>query len=305
MIKCKNCGADMRFDIERQLLVCDYCDSTESPVNVHRPDISSEEQIMEAVVHTCPQCGAELYTTEDTAATFCSYCGSSVLLESRLVTVNKPDFIIPFKISREEAEQIYRKKLAKAVFAPAEIKKAEIESMRGIYMPYWNYYMKDDSPVRFHTTTNERRDGDYILKDQYEVTFRSSIESDGLEYDASSKFPDDLSQGCAPFYFKESKLFNSGYMSGFYADLGNVPSDTYLREAVETVEEVAADEILENSNLEDYEVSSAKLRQSVYINDTEAGLAMYPVWFACARDKKNKTCLNIQRIWQTTIAKTN
>lgn len=288
MIKCKNCGADMRFDIDKQLLVCDYCDSTEDVVNIHRTDISSEEQVMEAIVHTCPMCGAELYTTEDTAATFCSYCGQSVLLESRMVMVGKPDYIIPFKITKEEAEKAYRKKLSGAIFAPSEIKKAEIESMRGIYMPYWEYYIQDDSHVNFSTFLNEHREGDYLVSDQYRVTFRNQIVSDGLEYDASSKFPDELSQSCAPFYFKESKLFNTGYMSGFYADLGDVPPETYELDAANIVKEVAAEEILENSDLPNYNVTESNLEKRLNIGRIVPGLAMYPVWFACARDKKNK-----------------
>lgn len=288
MIKCKNCGADMRFDIDRQLLVCDYCDSTEQVHNIHRTDITSEEQVMEAIVHTCPMCGAELYTTEDTAATFCSYCGQSVLLESRMVTVGKPDFIIPFSISREEAEKAYKKRLSSAIFAPSALKKAEIESMRGIYMPYWEYYIHDDSMVRFSAKTNSRRSGDYIIEDLFDISFRNHIESDGLEYDASSKFPDDLSQGCAPFYFKESKLFNTGYMSGFYADLGDVSYDTYTRDAVEVVQEIAAEEIMDNTDLHEYGVTEDKIEKSITITDVQPGLAMYPVWFASARDKKGK-----------------
>lgn len=288
MIKCKNCGADMRYDIEKHELVCDFCGSVVDVTHVHHTDIVSEQQVMEAVVHTCPQCGAELYTTEDTAATFCSYCGSSVLLESRMVMVNKPDFIIPFSITREEAEKVYKKKLAAAIFAPGELKKAEIESIRGIYMPYWEYYLKADNVVKERVTAGTKRVGNYIYSDRNEISFKVNVESDGLEYDASSKFPDDLSQECAPFYFKGSKLFNSAYMSGFYADLGDVNPDLYRNEAETIVSTIAASEIMENSNLDNLGISKEELRRDISYTTSEAGLAMYPVWFACARDKKGK-----------------
>ena len=287
MIKCKNCGADMRFDIKKHMLVCDFCDSTVEVANVHHTDIVSEQQVMEAVIHTCPQCGAELFTTEDTAATFCSYCGSSVLLESRMVMVNRPDFIIPFQITKEEAEAAYKKKLAMAVFAPKALKKAEIESIRGIYMPYWEYYLKSKDKVNIRASTNSRRSGNYILTDSYDVEFYTDITSDGLEYDASSKFPDDLSEACAPFYFKESKLFNSGYMSGFYADLGDVDPSIYKNDVEKTVSDTAAIEIMENSNLKSFGVSENSLKRAITY-ETEPGLAMYPVWFASARDSKGK-----------------
>ncbi|MBE6017769.1 MAG: hypothetical protein E7233_09235 [Lachnospiraceae bacterium] len=288
MIKCKNCGAGLRFDIDRQQLICDYCGSSVDVSGVHKADITSEEQMMEAVVHTCSQCGAEIFTTEETAATFCSYCGSSILLESRLVMVNKPDYIIPFAVSKEQAVKSYEKLLKKAIFAPSALKKAEIESIRGIYMPYWEYYMKRTDTVNARGHINEHREGSYLVSEVYNLKFKAFVESDGLEYDASSKFPDDLSQACAPFYFKESKLFNPGYMSGFYADLGDVNPDTYMKEAVETVQDVAAKEILENSNVGNYGITVSKLRSLLDFTDVKPGLAMYPVWFASARDKKGK-----------------
>ena len=288
MIKCRNCGADLRFDIDRQQLICDYCSSTFDVTLVHGADITSEEQMMEAVVHTCSQCGAELFTTEETAATFCSYCGSSILLESRLVMVNKPDYIIPFSVTREEAVKSYKQYLRKAIFAPADLKRAEIESIRGIYMPYWEYYMKRTDTVNVRGHINEHREGSYLVSEVYNLKFKAFVESDGLEYDASSKFPDDLSQACAPFYFKESKLFNPGYMSGFYADLGDVNPDLYLREAVETVQDVAASEIIDNSNIGAYGITKSSLKSKLDFNDVKPGLAMYPVWFASARDKKGR-----------------
>ncbi|MBQ6454073.1 MAG: hypothetical protein IJJ14_06930 [Coriobacteriales bacterium] len=45
----------------------------------------------DATLFTCPQCGAELISTDATAATFCSFCGSSVLLSQRVCKQKTPD----------------------------------------------------------------------------------------------------------------------------------------------------------------------------------------------------------------------
>lgn len=288
MIKCKNCGSGTRFDIDKQCLVCDYCDSTFNVLDYNRADIRSEEQKMDAIVHTCPQCGAELYTTDDTAATFCSYCGSSVLLESRMTQVNMPEYIIPFQVTREAAEEAYKKKLRKALFAPKSIKEAEIKQMRPIYMPYWEYYLKSNPTFMFQYEAGSNVKGSYQYTDINMFRMEAEIECDGLEYDASAKLPDDISKSYAPFYFKEAKLFNPAYMSGFYADLGDLPAENYQNEAIEVLKKAASKEICSKNGLHAYSITPDKLVKKIDVNFVESGLAMYPVWFACAQDKTGR-----------------
>lgn len=288
MISCKNCGADLRFDAGKQKLICDFCDSEFEVLNKINTNIKSESRLMDAIVYTCPQCGGELYTTEDTAATFCSYCGSSVLLERRMAAVAMPDFIIPFKVTKEQAEQAYRKKLARSLFAPSSLKDAEIEKLRGIYMPYWEYYVKDSSYVSFEASGPTVRHGDYLCTEKFNVSFELFAESDGLEYDASSKLPDDLSSACAPYYFQESKLYNPDYMSGFYADVGDMPAKAYTPDALDVVAEVGAEEVLSHCSFGNVLVSADEIKKHIVFNNIEPGLAMYPLWFASVRSRDGK-----------------
>lgn len=59
----------------------------------------------EAVCYTCPSCGAQIVTDATTAATFCYYCHNPVVLEGRLEGDFLPGQIIPFSITRAQAEQ--------------------------------------------------------------------------------------------------------------------------------------------------------------------------------------------------------
>ena len=59
----------------------------------------------EAVYYSCPSCGAEIVTDATTAATFCYYCHNPVVLGKRLEGTYLPNKIIPFEISREDAEK--------------------------------------------------------------------------------------------------------------------------------------------------------------------------------------------------------
>ena len=125
MYKCPNCSGEMYFSPEKQKLVCKFCgsmfkaDEFEQHTGVHAEEFEEnavseqqeeEEKYYQATVFTCPQCGGELISTEETAATFCSFCGSSVLLESRVSRERKPDKIIPFRKSKEECRHCIRAK---------------------------------------------------------------------------------------------------------------------------------------------------------------------------------------------------
>lgn len=57
------------------------------------------------MTYTCPSCGAQIVTDATTAATFCYYCHNPVVLGGRLEGKFLPDQVIPFAVSREDAEK--------------------------------------------------------------------------------------------------------------------------------------------------------------------------------------------------------
>ena len=55
--------------------------------------------------YSCPSCGAELICDETTAATSCPYCGNPTVVPGQFAGELRPDFIIPFKLQKEDAVQ--------------------------------------------------------------------------------------------------------------------------------------------------------------------------------------------------------
>ena len=49
----------------------------------------------------CPSCGAELICEESTAATSCPYCGNPTVVPGQFSGALRPDFIVPFKLSKD------------------------------------------------------------------------------------------------------------------------------------------------------------------------------------------------------------
>lgn len=98
MFACKNCGGNVKFDIKSGQLACEYCHSLFDPYAYE--DKTSDAEVkkdFEATIFTCPQCGGEILSTDDTAAGFCSFCGASTVLYSRMQKEHKPAYIIPLQ----------------------------------------------------------------------------------------------------------------------------------------------------------------------------------------------------------------
>ena len=81
---------------------------------------AKEESRMHASVKMqimrCTACGAELAVNGTETSTFCAYCGQATVVQDRVDDYLKPDFIIPFKVTRDDAEKIIRTQLNKGFF---------------------------------------------------------------------------------------------------------------------------------------------------------------------------------------------
>lgn len=208
MIACPNCGGNTKFDIASQQILCEFCDTKYDPYMFdHKTSDAIESQQFEVTVFTCPQCGGEILSTDDAAAGFCSFCGASTILYSRISHEKRPDYIIPFKKTKDDCKQAYADLMKKAIFAPKELKDPKyIDGFRGIYMPYWAYYFTQQGGFTINGKKSYRR-GDYIYTDYYDLNGEIDAYYKGITYDASSSFADSISEALAPFDVKGMKAF--------------------------------------------------------------------------------------------------
>ena len=246
---------------------------------------SSNSETWQAVLMTCPQCGGQLLTADETAATFCSFCGASVLLESRVSREKMPKLIIPFQMTKEDCAQAYRKKLKQAIYIPKDMKSEEqIERFRGIYMPYWVYSYSKEGELAVPGKKTTRR-GDYLYIDHFSLRSPVKASYRGISYDASASFSDNLSEAIAPFDYKKKEDFDEAYLSGFYADTADVPEYLYAGEAKEAAEEHMARTILQSPVYRAYEVDEKAAARSMNLQGGKPELAFYPVWFLASRNR--------------------
>ena len=131
MVGCPTCGAALRFDIASQKMACDHCgnlfETQKLSDNSSRDDARSSQ--FDSYVYICPSCGAELLTTDkNDAVGFCQYCGGASMIYEKMRQEWKPDYIIPFKVTKEDCKKAYCKEVRRHPFVSRKYSKSDLSS---------------------------------------------------------------------------------------------------------------------------------------------------------------------------------
>ena len=272
MYSCPSCGAELRFDIPSQKLVCDHCGTSISPYQYQDTNEATQDNdTYEVNIFRCPQCGGEIISTSTAAAEFCSYCGASVVLENRLSREKKPVSIIPFSRTKENCKKAYVDKMKQSIFTPNAARDRNcINGFRGIYMPYWMYDVENKGNVEMPSNCS---------------TISADVDAEyyGISYDASSSFNDDISKSLAPYDITHTMKFTPGYLCGFYADTSDVSSNIYEQSAVDFANTDVSKRLCA---AEGKQISSTTSVYTIKPNCSgtaehakNASSALFPVWF--------------------------
>ena len=220
--RCDSCGGALVYDIQRNqhVMRCKSCDKIKAIRFIPDPtlvDGKAEDGFMETLEYRCPSCGATLHTTQTNATSYCNYCGSDIVLKERVSHMLRPSKIVPFTVTREKCEEIYRKRLSESQFTPEKMASQEtISHFRPVYVPFWRYSGNGDGESQGINTVRYAKDG-YYYSDTYDLELKTNVSISGAYYDASSKFDDETAQALC---FKERDMmpFHPAYLAGFYAE---------------------------------------------------------------------------------------
>lgn len=288
MIKCPNCGGEMNYKPGEAQVVCQYCASKFDPKELNidvQMSKENEENTYEGKTYSCSQCGAQLMTFDETAITFCSYCGSQAMIESKMMKQNNPDFIIPFNKTKEDCIKAYKARVSKSLFVPNYMKSdVVVEKFRGIYLPYCIYKMEHHGSCTNKGSKYSHRSGDYVYYNDYAITSDVDCTYDGVSYDLISKYYDKYSTAI-PFDYKKKEDFNPNYLIGYYADTIDVDSKIYEADAACVAESDTTTRLSRFKEFSRYGCSNPKCNVSV----TDKKIGMFPVYFLAIRNKDNKT----------------
>lgn len=281
IIKCPGCGANMQYNAQKQKMYCDFCE-TELPVEdveEIKSENKNESKSGDFKSYKCPSCGAELLTDEYTSATFCNFCGNSSLIEDRLLGELMPAQLIPFKINKQEAMNIFKNWTKKGLFTPKGFRKqSTIEKISGIYVPFWLYDYHSRAKINANCTRVRREvigNTEYIHTDNFKVTRDIDTEYLKVPADASIKMPDDVMDKIEPFDYKEMIDFDMPYLSGFLAEKYNYSSEELAQRVETRVDDYICKAV--KDTIQGYSTINV-INQDTWQNRKCAKYTLFPVW---------------------------
>lgn len=293
--KCPCCGADMKFDSNTGKLLCESCGYTSDIDTMKRNEegnTTSSEEYSNSTNNTsydsnvnqyvCNNCGAVLITEPDTTATNCNFCGAPVVLADRLSGESSPHYIIPFQISKAQAQEAFKKWCKNGRLTPKGFMTADrIKSMTGLYVPFWLYDLHSNGELNAACTRiRTYEQGDYIVTEtqHYNVYRSADLTYLKIPVDASEKMNDGLMDKLEPFDYRNLKPFNMPYLAGYTAEKYNyTDKDLFPR-----VQNRVADyvETYLRSSIAGYS-SVNVFNRRIHIKPKNAFYALLPVWLVC------------------------
>ena len=234
--------------------------------------------------YCCPSCGAELLCDATTAATSCPYCGNPSVLPGQFTGILKPDYVLPFKLSKEDAIKALKKHYLKKPLLPSTFSKANhLEEIKGVYVPFWMYDGEASGSAQFHATTvHKYTSGDYEITEtsHYDVRRAGSIDFEKIPVDASSKMPDDYMDSIEPYDYADLKPFSTAYLPGFLAD----KYDVSIEDSRERADKRCTGSLIAalQSTVTGY-ASCNETSRSISLKRGKVHYALLPVWILNTR----------------------
>lgn len=298
--KCPSCGADMVFDPNSGELSCESCGRKENIENMPKlsPDDVDEvygdyEEFKEetsyntyddtgAKQYQCNNCGAILITDDNTSATTCSFCGAGMILGDRLSGSLAPAKVIPFSISKQDAQAAFKKWCKNGLLLPAKFKKGDrVKEIRGMYIPFWLFDLNGQGEMQA-TCTKVRHyskgDYDYTETSYYDVYRKVDLNYLKLPVDASEKMDDAMMDKLEPFHYDNLKDFNTPYLSGYLAEKYDFTDKELFPRVKKRADDYVTSYLRSTTNA--YTTTSIRYKD-IHIRQRKADYTLLPIWMVC------------------------
>ena len=308
IFSCPSCGAALMFDPSSQKMTCPYCSSE---VDIEHTKIGIAEKNFNAglklegedwagdnISVKCEQCGATTIVDTYNLSSKCAFCGSPNIKKIDNLTGIKPESLIPFKIQKAKAEELFTKWIKRKLFAPNKIRKhQEIIEMKGIYIPHWTYdsdtysaytaqageyyYVTETDWVeengkRKMVTKRVRKTRWYPVSGDYSVFF------DDILINASKNVDNEIINKIEPFHFNELVKYKPDYLSGFGAERYSVDLNEGWKQARDNIDGSIRHGVTQKINAD--EVRSLRVN-TTYKNITYKHLLL-PIWISSYKHGK-------------------
>lgn len=318
-VKCPKCGAtDIVLNSKTGKLRCQFCRAEFEPdiiqdekdvLSLEGDSISEGAKSIDndfngVITLKCQSCGAEVVIdTNEVSQARCHWCRNYLSINEKIPNGSVPDIVLPFKITKEEAQkQIEDFVNKRKFFANPNFKKEfSTNNIMGVYFPYMlvdinshanfsgqgehltgTYFVGNDNAkeVRYNADL-------YAVEREFDLGIDDlTIESSKDKLDNSNKTKtNNVINAIMPFDTENAVNWQANYLRGFTSEKRDLNP-----EELNTLVKVQAEDIARfkaNESLKFYDRGVAWARETLDIKGTSWKSAYLPVWLYSYQEKKN------------------
>lgn len=255
----------------------------------------------------CQSCGSSLIVEPKMLTAICPYCASSSIIQRPPAKdMPRPSFAIGFVIDHDRATELVRRWLRKShIFARSDFRRAAPELTRGVYLPGYLYSAVADSDysasigenyteTQTYTTTDSKgrtvtRTRTVTKTEWRPLTGRHSCYVMDVVVTASRGVGNQELEAIEPFDLRALRRFQPALITGWLAERPSRTQEACLRMARnETRGKVGV--MLKNFMPGD---SHRDLRFETNVSREVIDLVLFPIWSFAVRYDPNKAPLQI------------
>jgi len=243
-------------------------------------EVSTDEWNGEGMkTYNCPSCGADLVCEETMAASSCPYCGNPTIVPGQFTGMLKPDYVVPFKLEKNDALEALKKHYGNRFLLPKTFKDTNhLEEVKGVYVPFWLYdgEAQGDCLYEAYTSTTRREGPDEVtIKKIYSVERQGGMKFEKIPADASSRIDNALMDSIEPYNYADMKPFSKAYLTGYLADKYDETAEDNADRAVSRAKESTRRAML--ADVKGYTGVTPR-REDIHVEQGKVHYAMMPVW---------------------------
>ncbi len=301
-LECPVCGGALTTDEQTGRVSCKFCGynapAPKREIGGEHLGVAMLERkaqpvrliVGERIIH-CNNCGAERTIPARQLSMLCMFCGSTHVVESAgKDTFTRPDGLIPFEVSEEQAKAIIRERLKDTTqriasfFDDNRIANAQLI---GMYLPYWMFDVIADISQTVRQKENRRDGWNYNAPPIYQNNRFQDAELGILV--PAAQMPDRA-------LLRRLGEFETGRMSAYEPELlARYPAQLYdidFEKASLEVREIVSKQ-MRRRHTEQYSTQDTEVTVSVFTKSMSFSLLLVPVWIATLfeRDGDVRTAL--------------
>ncbi len=298
---CPSCGAKVEFSPVDKALKCLKCEKV-YPINYvknakKKPLVKGEnddgfkEWENNSRCYQCSNCGGQIILNKYEMSSKCQYCNTASLVPLKELPGLKPSVVLPFRLSKQQAGEMFKKNIRSKIFLPREFKKKLPKTEIGAsYIPSFSFacdvYAMYHGIEEYKKVVHENGETKTITRTR-PISGHIKHHFNNIIVEVSDKISQQHISSILPFNFNEAYDYDSAFIMGYSVGYYNqTPIDAF-----EKAKEMAEDEI-ENMIRNNYYNYISSLSVQSNFSDESYIYSLVPIYFVSFK-YKNKEYINL------------